>query len=74
MNLKGSIQSEIVVKFFCFVFKVICTSNFFFFFLQKSPHVLQHLLKNVSILQKFGGIKISENSILLKASKVSGSD
>ena len=31
MNLRGSIQSEIVVNFFCFVFKVIDFKFFFIF-------------------------------------------
>ena len=79
MNLRGSIQSEIVVKFFCFVFKVI-DFNFliFFLFLQKSLHVLEHLLKSdipcVASRTNLEGITKSENGILSKATKVSGSD
>ena len=73
MNLRGSIQSEIVVKFFCFVFKVID-----FKFLQKSLHVLEHLLKSdipcVASRTNLEGITKSENGILSKATKVSGSD
>ena len=81
MNLRGSIQSEIVVKFFCFVFKVIDFK--FFLFLQKSLHVLEHLFKSdipcvASRMSQFctnleGNTK-SENGILSKATKVSGSD
>ena len=76
MNLRGSIQSEIVVKFFCFVFKVIDFK--FFLFLQKSLHVLEHLLKSdipcVASRTNLEGITKSENGILSKATKVSGSD
>ena len=78
----GSIQSEIVVKFFCFVFKVIEFN--FFLFLQKSQHVLEHLLKSdipcvASKMSRFcinleGITKSESGSVLSKATKVSGSD
>ena len=70
-----------MVKFFCFVFKVIDFK--FFLFLQKSLHVLEHLLKSdipceASRMSRFctnlEGITKSENGILSKATKVSGSD
>ena len=43
MNLMGSIQSEIVVKFFVLFCKA---TNFKFLFLQKSRNVLEHLLRS----------------------------
>ena len=69
-----------MVKFFCFVFKVRLQ---IFLFLQKSLHVLEHLFKSdipcvASRMSRFctnleGNTK-SENGILSKATKVSGSD
>ena len=71
-----------MVKFFCFVFKVI-DFKFFFIFAEVTTIVLEHLLKSdipceASRMSRFHtnleGITKSENGILSKATKVSGSD
>ena len=82
MNFGALFKVKLWLNFFGFVFKVIEFN--FFLFLQKSLHVLEHLLKSdipcvASRMSRFctnleGITKSESGSVLSKATKASGSD